>query len=99
MSSRNINLTTPLNAWIDHEVETGRHQNASEVVRAALQDYRRKREAQDALELYFDSILDRADADVATGRYIDVTSREQAEVLKDRINSEVTARRKARKSA
>jgi Arc/MetJ-type ribon-helix-helix transcriptional regulator len=93
LSSRNINLTTPLNAWIDHEVETGRHQNA------ALHDYRRKREAQDALELYFDSILDRADADAATGHYTDVTGREQAEALKDRINSEVTARRKARRSA
>ena len=99
MSSRNINLTTPLNAWIDHEVETGRHQNASEVVRAALHDYRRKREAQDALELYFDSIIDRADADAASGHYTDVTGREQAEALKDRVNSEVTARRKARRSA
>ena len=39
MTGRNFSLTPPLSAFIDRQVESGRHQNASEVVREALRRY------------------------------------------------------------
>jgi len=39
MSGRNFSLTDHLSDFIDHQVENGRHQNASEVVREALRRY------------------------------------------------------------
>lgn len=36
MSGRNFSLTDRLSAFVDAQVEAGRHQNASEVVREAL---------------------------------------------------------------
>ncbi len=39
MSGRNVNLTDHLNAFVDDQVRSGRHQNASEVVREALRRY------------------------------------------------------------
>lgn len=38
-TARNVSLTEPLNRFIDRQVERGRHQNASEVVREALRRY------------------------------------------------------------
>lgn len=38
-AGRNISLTDRLNRFIDAQVEQGRHQNASEVVREALRRY------------------------------------------------------------
>ena len=39
MSGRNFSLTDRLSGFIDKEVASGRHQNASEVVREALRRY------------------------------------------------------------
>ena len=39
MSARNVNLTQHLSTFVDEQVRSGRHQNASEVVREALRRY------------------------------------------------------------
>jgi antitoxin ParD1/3/4 len=39
MSARNVSLTDHLAAFLDSQVTSGRHQNASEVVREALRRY------------------------------------------------------------
>lgn len=39
MSGRNFSLTDHLSHFVDHQVDSGRHQNASEVVREALRRY------------------------------------------------------------
>ena len=41
MPARNVNLTERLAAFVDQQVHSGRHQNASEVVREALRRYER----------------------------------------------------------
>lgn len=39
MPGRNVNLTEHLNGFVSAQVSSGRHQNASEVVREALRRY------------------------------------------------------------
>ena len=39
MAGRNFSLTEPLSDFVDRQVASGRHQNASEVVREALRRY------------------------------------------------------------
>lgn len=39
MSARNVSLTSHLSTFVDSQVQSGRHQNASEVVREALRRY------------------------------------------------------------
>ena len=48
MAGRNVSLTSRLSDFVDHQVGSGRHQNASEVVRdglRALEDRERLRAA------------------------------------------------------
>lgn len=39
MTARNVSLTDRLDAFVEQQVTTGRHQSASEVVRGALRRY------------------------------------------------------------
>jgi antitoxin ParD1/3/4 len=48
MAARNVNLTDRLGDFVDRQVESGRHQNASEVVREALRRYQFDLEAEEA---------------------------------------------------
>ena len=48
MTGRNFSLTDRLSDFIDQQVEHGRHQNASEVVREALRRYQDDLEAEQA---------------------------------------------------
>ena len=50
MTARNVNLTDHLARFIDRNVETGRFQNASEVVREALR-LLEQRQAEEGLKL------------------------------------------------
>lgn len=50
MTARNVNLTDHLARFVDSNVETGRFQNASEVVREALR-LLEQRQAEEALKL------------------------------------------------
>ena len=42
MPTRNVNLTPELDAFITAKIESGRYENASEVVRAALRELERE---------------------------------------------------------
>ncbi|WP_448191515.1 type II toxin-antitoxin system ParD family antitoxin [Azospirillum sp. sgz301742] len=48
MAARNFNLTPRLSSFINRQVEAGRHQNASEVVREALRRYETELEEEEA---------------------------------------------------
>ena len=48
MSGRNFSLTSHLSAFVDRQVESGRHRSASEVVREALRRYEADLEAERA---------------------------------------------------
>lgn len=48
MAARNFNLTARLSSFINRQVEAGRHQNASEVVREALRRYESELEEEEA---------------------------------------------------
>jgi len=50
MPTQNVNLPDPLAAFIQNRVQSGRYQNASEVVRAALR-LLEQRESEDELRL------------------------------------------------
>jgi antitoxin ParD1/3/4 len=50
MPARNVNLTRPLEAFIEASVSSGRYQNASEVVRDALR-LLEQRQQEDRLKL------------------------------------------------
>lgn len=48
MAGRNFSLTEPLSDFVDRQVASGRHQNASEVVREALRRYEGEVERENA---------------------------------------------------
>jgi antitoxin ParD1/3/4 len=48
MAARNVSLTDHLASFVDQQVTSGRHQNASEVVREALRRYESELAAQQA---------------------------------------------------
>jgi antitoxin ParD1/3/4 len=92
MPGRNFSLTDHLSEFVDSQVNGGRHQNASEVIREALRRY------QDSLsreEAYIEEI--RAAAlvgirDIEQGRYTDIRSPADARSLRRRINDRVRER-------
>lgn len=92
MAGRTVSLTRPLDSWIDGEVEEGRSQNASELVRVAVEDLRAKRLAQAALRNYCGSLLGRADRDREQGLPVrEYGSREELSALLDDLDREVDA--------
>jgi antitoxin ParD1/3/4 len=42
MPTRNVNLTDELDSYVSEKIESGRYENASEVVRAALRTLERE---------------------------------------------------------
>lgn len=60
MPTRNVNLTDELNHLVDEEVQSGRFQNASEVVRAGLRLYEQHRNEQAARLALLHRMLDEA---------------------------------------
>ena len=65
MPTRNVNLTEELSRFVDDEVESGRFQNASEVVRAGLRMYEQHRGEEQARLALLHRMLDEADRDEA----------------------------------
>ena len=48
MPTRNVNLTAELDRFVHDKIESGRYENASEVVRAALRSLERDEEEYEA---------------------------------------------------
>lgn len=89
MSGRNFSLTDHLSAFIDSQVQHGRHQNASEVVREALRRYADDVAADNAALAVIEQIVERGRAEMARGEFTHVGSLEEAEALKSRVRERV----------
>lgn len=62
MPTRNVNLTDELDGFILAKVESGRYENASEVVRAGLRSLERDEQEYDAKLSALRSAIDEGDA-------------------------------------
>lgn len=92
MPTRNVVITEHQQELIESLVESGRYQNASEVLRDGLRLVE-QREATEAEKLRLLRAAAQAGFDdVAAGRYIDVASDEDADALWAGINADVDAR-------
>lgn len=68
MPTRNVNLTDELEGFIAAKVKSGRYENASEVVRAALRTLEREEREHEARLAALRAAIDEGDASgVATG--------------------------------
>lgn len=86
MSGRDFSLTPQLSAFIDRQVDDGRHRNASEVVREALRRYADDLEAERA-----------SLAAIGRGDYRLVEGGEGSRALLDELNRRADARVKTRR--
>lgn len=62
MPTRNVNLTDELDRFVLEKVESGRYENASEVVRAALRTLEREEEQYEAKLAALRTAIDEGDA-------------------------------------
>ena len=62
MPTRNVNLTDELDRFVLSKVKTGRYENASEVVRAALRSFERDEEHYEAKLAALRAAIDEGDA-------------------------------------
>ena len=62
MPTRNVNLTDELNRFVLDKVQSGRYENASEVVRAALRTLEREEKEHEAKLAALRTALDEGDA-------------------------------------
>jgi antitoxin ParD1/3/4 len=68
MPTRNVNLTTELDRFVLKKVKSGRYENASEVVRAALRNLEREERQYEAKMAALRTAIDEGDASgVAAG--------------------------------
>jgi antitoxin ParD1/3/4 len=92
MSARNISLTVRLATFIDEQVETGRHQNASEVVREALRRYEDDIEAEAVERAALRAIVREGRAAIARGEFTIVRDTEEARAVIGRIGKRAAKR-------
>jgi len=67
MPTRNVNLTKELDRFVLTKVESGRYENASEVVRAALRILEREEQQYEAKLAALRAAIDKGDASGITG--------------------------------
>jgi antitoxin ParD1/3/4 len=72
MPTRNVNLTQELDRFVLEKVESGRYENASEVVRAALRTLEREEQQNEAKLAALRAAIDEGDASgIAKGNAFD----------------------------
>ncbi len=98
MSGRNFSLTDHLSNFVDKQVSTGRHQNASEVVREALRRYEDDIQAERASLAILEKVAARGLAEIARGEYTTISGPVDEQRLLERLN-QGSARRRAKKRA
>jgi len=96
VSGRNFSLTERLSEFIDRQIEVGRHQNASEVVREALRRYQDDLEAERASLAAIESIAERGLAAIERGEYRLVSGDDGRRSLLDDLNRRASEWTKAR---
>jgi antitoxin ParD1/3/4 len=89
MTGRNFSLTPPLSQFIDQQVGSGRHQNASEVVREALRRYEASVREDNARIDVIRTAIHEGREDIARGDYTLVETEDDAA----RLFAEFTGRR------
>jgi antitoxin ParD1/3/4 len=62
MPTRNVNLTDELDSFVSEKIESGRYENASEVVRAALRTLEREERQFEAKLVALRAAIDEGDA-------------------------------------
>jgi antitoxin ParD1/3/4 len=87
MSGRNVNLTEHLNSFVDVQVSSGRHQNASEVVREALRRYEDALLAEQECVAAIREVIQEGRAAIALGDFTPIASAEDADALLGRLYS------------
>ena len=96
MSGRNFSLTERLSEFINQQVEDGRHQNASEVVREALRRYQDDLEAERTSLAAIETIAKRGITAIERGEFRLVSGDEGRRSLLDDLNRRAAERAKAR---
>jgi antitoxin ParD1/3/4 len=66
MPTRNVNLTDELDSFVLAKVESGRYENASEVIRAALRTLEREEQQYEAKLAVLRATIDEGDASGVT---------------------------------
>jgi antitoxin ParD1/3/4 len=94
MAGRNFSLTPYLSDFIDGLVASGRHQNASEVVREALRRYEDDMRAHKASLALVEKVARRGLSEMARGEYTTIAGPDDERRLLERL-----AKRSPRKRA
>jgi len=81
MGGRNFSLTPHLSGFVDRQVGSGRHQNASEVVREALRRYEDDLAADQAGLVALERLAEMGTAAIARGDYRLVSGADDARAL------------------
>ena len=81
MSARNVTLTPHLTAFVEAQVDSGRHQNASEVVREALRRYEGELAAEAERINAIRAVIQEGREAIARGDYTGVATAEDQDDL------------------
>lgn len=84
MPTRNVNLTDELDRFVLSKVQTGRYENASEVVRAALRTFEQEEERYEAGLAALRSAIDEGDASGAAKGDVFARVREKLKLPKSK---------------
>src|SRR5271154_2287697 len=87
MSGRNFSLTDRLSGFVDAQVASGRHQNASEGVREALRRYQDDMLEEQASLAALERVAQEGIAAIERGDFTLVRDREDARRLAERWNA------------
>lgn len=94
MSARNVNLTDHLNEFLDEQVRSGRHQNASEVVREALRRYEAALAAESARVEAIRAVIREGRSAIARGDFVTIVGPKDAAALFSRLTRRPPAPRR-----
>jgi antitoxin ParD1/3/4 len=86
MSGRNFSLTDHLSTFVDKQVKSGRHQNASEVIREALRRYEDDILAEHASLSAIMGVAELGAAAIDRGDYVLVKGHDGSQALLERLN-------------
>ena len=92
MGRRNVSLTARLSGFVDKAVRSGRHQNASEVVREALRRYEDDVKAEEASLTAIEAVAEQGAAAIARGEFTAIEGPADARALVQRLNRRAAQR-------
>jgi antitoxin ParD1/3/4 len=92
MRGRNFRLSPRLGAFVDRQVESGRHRSASEVVREALRRYEDDLEAEQATLDWLRGQIAPGLAQARQGLFVEGTVREIFRRIEEKLDAEDAGR-------